>query len=303
MSLKYAIVTGGNAGMGLAVATELCKLDFHVTISVRSESKGDTAVSTIKDAVKDAKVDYLLMDMGNLETVKEFSTRYLARGNPLHLLINNAGIMNTPFKKTVDGYEEQFQVNHLSHFLLTHYLLAPLRAGVSADGNSRVVNLSSRAHLRWNETLNMEEHSSVTQDTYNGWRAYGCAKTCNILFTKHLAQLFPLRGEEAGKEEGRGIIFNALHPGLVNTGLLTVANLSESTVGQSISIEEGIKTTMWLATSPEAERLTGGYYFECKLVEGTEISSWAQSPEEAKKLFDGSFAMCGIGPYAYGSLE
>ena len=96
-----------------------------------------------------ADIDCHIMDKTSLDIVRNFATQFLARGLPLHLLINNAGIMNTPFSITVNGFEEQFQVNHLSHFLLTHLLFPALTAATVA----RVVNLASRAHLRWNQKM------------------------------------------------------------------------------------------------------------------------------------------------------
>lgn len=280
MSRKFSIVTGGNTGLGLLTATNLCKLGYVVTISVRSEGKGKDAVSTIRAACPEAEIDYMIMDLGSLSSVREFATQYAARGNPLCLLVNNAGIMNTPFRITVDGFEEQFQVNHLSHFLLTHLLLPTLRAA----GTARVVCLASRAHLRWNQKLNFQEITDATADSYDGWSAYGRSKTCNILFAKHLATLFPLN------EDGSGVSFNSLHPGLVNTGLLVNGGLSSDTIAGALSVEEGVETTMYLATSPEVRGVPGQYCARCKVVqgEGAEFSQWAQSAEDAQRLFDAS---------------
>jgi NAD(P)-dependent dehydrogenase (short-subunit alcohol dehydrogenase family) len=231
------------------------------------------------------------MDLVDLSTVRTFASQYLSRGNKLDLLVNNAGIMNTPFRKTVDGFEEQFQVNHLSHFLLTHLLFPALQAADSA----RVVNLASRAHLRWNQPLDFADITNATADTYDGWKAYGRSKTCNILFARALAAHFPLSAD------GKGIAFNSLHPGLVNTGLLVAANLSQSTIAGAISIEEGIETTLYLSTSEEVRGVSGEYFASCKVVRGSEVSQWAQSAEEAERLFEASLQMCGIATGGYGN--
>ena len=116
--MAYALVTGGNAGMGLATCVELCKLGYYVTLSARSSEKGDEAVHHVRSICPEAKVNFLTMELASLESVRDFASAYKALGAPLHLLINNAGIMNTPYHMTVDGFESQFQVNHLSHFLL-----------------------------------------------------------------------------------------------------------------------------------------------------------------------------------------
>jgi len=167
------------------------------------------------------------------------------------------GIMATPFEKTVDGFESQFQVNHLAHFLLTHHLL-PL---LTSTGKARVVNLSSRAHLRWQSEMNMSDIVIVTEDTYDRWLSYGRSKLCNILFTKALAERFPYSSS--------GVTVNALHPGLVNTNLLQNAALGASTIAGAIPVEEGIRSIIFLATAADVEGLSGQYYFDCQVRSNT----------------------------------
>lgn len=285
-------MSGKNVILGLATAQSLYKMGYNVTISVRSAEKGEEAVSSIISQVSEdaGLVDYLIMDMTDLSSVAAFATQYMGRNIPLHVLINNAGIMNTPFKKTVDGFEEQFQVNHLSHFLLTHLLFPALRKA----GNARVVCLSSRAHLRWSQPLNIDDITNATAATYDGWQAYGRSKTCNILFVRSLAAMFPLTAD------GPTITFNALHPGLVNTGLLVKGSLGQSTIASALPIEEGIKTTLYLATADEVSGVTGQYFSECRVVQGSEVSKWAQSEAEARTLFDASMAMCGLQEGTFG---
>lgn len=161
--------------------------------------------------------------------------------------------MATPFEKTVDGFESQFQVNHLSHFLLTHHLL-PL---LISTKNARVINLSSRAHLRWGQDLDFNDVVTGTENDYDRWLAYGRSKLCNILFSKALAKRFPYAS--------CGVSFNALHPGLVNTGLLSKASLGASTISSAISVEEGIQTTIYLATSDEVQGVSGLYFSDSKV--------------------------------------
>lgn len=291
MAGRNAIVTGGNAGLGLATAENLCKLGYNVTISVRSVEKGEEAVSHIRSQTAGVgSADYLVMDLTDLSSVGAFAAQYKARNIPLHLLINNAGIMNTPFKNTVNGIEEQFQVNHLSHFLLTHLLFSALRMA----SNARVVCLSSRAHLRWGQPLDMNAVTNATADKYDGWQSYGRSKTCNILFVRSLAAMCPITAD------GPCITFNALHPGLVNTGLLVKGNLGKSTIASALPVEEGVKTTLYLATADEVNGVTGQYFSECRVVQGSEVSKWAQSDSEAQKLFDASMAMCGLQDGTFG---
>lgn len=293
MAAKNVIITGGNAGLGLATAESLYKLGYNVTISVRSKEKGDEALVAVRASSPDStgSIDYLLMDLTDLSSVSAFAAQYMARNVPLHILVNNAGIMNTPFKKTVDGFEEQFQVNHLSHFLLTHLLFPALKMA----GKARVVCLASRAHLRWSQPLNIEDISNATADTYDGWKAYGRSKTCNILFARSLAAMFP------PSMDGPSFTFNSLHPGLVNTGLLVKGSMGESLISQAVPIDEGVKTTLFLATSDEVSDVSGEYFTDCRIVQDPAMfSTWAQSAEEAQKLFDASMSMCGLQPGTFG---
>eukprot|EP01033_Poteriospumella_lacustris_P016798 gene16798-12017_t len=299
MSLLFAIVTGGNTGMGLALAKELCKQGYHVTISARSKDKAVEAVQIILVDVPDAHIEYLLMDLNSLASVTDFAQQYLASGHPLHLLVNNAGIMNTPFAKTGDGFEAQFQVNHLGHFLLTHHLLPVLLATAENTPDavpSRIINISSRAHMRWSgaltDTVLDEATLQVTAETYDGWRSYGLSKLCNILFTRSLAQRYPY--------PSRPLLVFSLHPGLVDTKLLNVApGLSR----QAIPIDAGIRTALFLATSSsDDERLEhGGYFYECALATGpSAISVEAQSLIDAAVLWTKSLAYVGLTDDAYG---
>lgn len=285
--------------MGLALAKALCKQGYHVTISARSKDKAAEAVESIVADVPDARIESLLMDLNSLASVTDFAQQYLASGYPLHLLVNNAGIMNTPFAKTADGFEAQFQVNHLGHFLLTHHLLPVLLA--TADNHtttagipSRIINISSRAHMRWSGSLTEavldEATMEVTAETYDGWRSYGLSKLCNILFTRSLAQRYPHRQ--------RLLVFS-LHPGLVDTKLLNVApGLSR----QAIPIDAGIRTALFLATSSDDEILeNGGYYYECVLATGpSAISTEAQSLSDAAVLWTKSLAYVGLTDDVYG---
>ena len=140
--------------------------------------------------------------------------------------------------------------------LITFFL--PL---LTSTGKARVVNLSSRAHLRWQSEMNMSDIVIVTEDTYDRWLSYGRSKLCNILFTKALAERFPYSSS--------GVTVNALHPGLVNTNLLQNAALGASTIAGAIPVEEGIRSIIFLATAADVEGLSGQYYFDCQVRSNT----------------------------------
>jgi NAD(P)-dependent dehydrogenase (short-subunit alcohol dehydrogenase family) len=283
----FALVTGGNAGMGLATAIELAKLGYFVTITARNSIKGEEAVKSILEEVPTAKVQHLNMELKDLSTVRICAQEYLVSGLPLHVLVNNAGIMNTPYEMTVDGFEAQFQVNHLGHFLFAHFLLPRIRES-SIHQPGRIINLSSRAHLRWSGPLVLTTVKTETPETYDGWTAYGRSKLSNILFTRALAQ----------RTEGENIRTYSLHPGLVDTGLLQVVpGLNK----QAIPITEGIQTTLYLITTPENELVNGEYYYEKQIMtESNQISSAAKSLSDAEILWQNSLEYVGLTEEEYG---
>lgn len=274
--------------MGFTSAIALLKAGYTVTISCRSEAKGQEAVSELRAY---GTVDFLLMDMNDLSTVRSFAAAYSKPA--LHLLVLNAGIMNTPFALTADGIEAQYQVNHLSHFLLTHLLFPKL---IASGGNARVIALSSRAHFRHPEPIDYDALKAASSATYDGWKAYGRSKLSNILFAKALAKRFPLASS--------GIAFFSLHPGLVDTGLLVKGGFTSP---QAMSPEDGIKCTIYLATSSEVEGQSGEYYHNevTRFIRGTAetpstVSPIALDEAEADRCFDQSMAMLGLS--AFGSV-
>mmetsp|Transcript_5689 Transcript_5689/g.7955 ORF Transcript_5689/g.7955 Transcript_5689/m.7955 type:complete len:281 (+) Transcript_5689:54-896(+) len=264
---RGAIVTGGNTGIGLQTSKELAKKGFHVIIGVRSDDKGKAAVKEIQTASNNSKVEYIL-DLDDLQSVRKFADSFRSKNVALHVLINNAGIMALPYEKTKDGFERQFQVNHLGHFLLTLLLLDILKK----SSPSRIINVSSRAHLRWQKPIEYEAFCTEYESNYDTWAAYGRSKLANILFTYELHR-------RLNSTNFSGVSVYALHPGLVDTQLLTNAN---ATFGSTITAEEGAKTSIFLASADPAPT-SGGYFFECKPTNSTEIS---YSLQEGKKLWD-----------------
>jgi NAD(P)-dependent dehydrogenase (short-subunit alcohol dehydrogenase family) len=288
MSGKVAIVTGGNQGMGLITAQELLKLGYKVTITCRSAEKGREAVDTLSQY---GTVEFLTMDLADLSTVYAFAKAY--QEPVIDLLVNNAGIMNTPYAITVDGFEAQYQVNHLGHFLLTRLLFNKLRA---AGGTARVVTLSSRAHMRHTQSIDYDNIRSVTPDNYDGWMAYGRSKLSNILFSKALAKRFPL--------ESCGVAFFSVHPGLVDTGLLVKGSWTSPS---AMPVESGVACTIYVSTSPEVNGQSGEYYHNevTEFFRGTaetpdRITQVALNEQEADTCFDRSMEMLGLNGVTFG---
>jgi len=296
---KRCIVTGGNQGLGLDTAKMLAALGWSVMISCRSADKGREAVAAIKSCCEHAAdVSYGVMDLNDLASVAEFAASYTHA--TLELIVCNAGIMNTPFALSKDGIEAQYQSNHLGHFKLVHHVFPKLRAA----GSARVISLSSRAQNMHKDAIDYSRLQNENADTYDGYHAYGRSKLSNVLMVKALAARFPL---------SRGVAFFALHPGLVNTGLL--AKGAPHFLARAMTVEDGIKTTIMCATAPLAALgPSGSYYHNDRpnsdsdiLCSGTQaefdvnlVTPIAFDSSEADRCFSQSCKMLGIAESEFG---
>ena len=176
---RVAVVTGANGGLGLETARALARKGAHVVMASRNMEKGEAARRDIQAGLPGASLEVMNLDLGSLESVRRFAAAVLAAHPVVDLLVNNAGIMGTPRAETVDGFEQQFGVNHLGHFALTAHLLPAL----ARAGAARVVSVTSTArHFR---------HPIDTADVhlggdYDPWRAYGRSKMANLHFAVEL---------------------------------------------------------------------------------------------------------------------
>lgn len=201
---KRAVVTGANSGLGRQTAQRLAQAGAEVTLACRSTERGGQAATAIRAAVPDAQVDVESLDLADLASVRACAER-IADGRPLDLLVNNAGVMATPQRETVDGFELQFGTNHLGHFALTGLLLGALRA---APG-PRVVTVSSTMHRMGS----VDFDNLQWQHGYGPWKAYGRSKLANLLFARELQ----VRVDAAGIP----LRSCASHPGYSATALQT----------------------------------------------------------------------------------
>ncbi|HEY4108287.1 oxidoreductase [Puia sp.] len=254
LSGKTAIVTGGYAGIGLETVRVLSAAGATVLVPARDKTKAAAAVQDI------AGVQLMELDLLDPVSIDDFAAAFLATRRPLHLLINNAGIMANPLTRDARGYESQFATNHLGHFQLTLRLWPAL---IRADG-ARVVAVSSWGHRFSPVDL---DDPNFLQRPYDPWLAYGQSKTANILFAAQLDQI--------GQQEG--IRAFSLHPGsIVSTDLaryISVEDLRKAGVydqeGKPVidparglkTIQQGAATTVWCATSPQLAEM-GGVYCE-----------------------------------------
>lgn len=193
------IVTGSNTGIGKATALDLAKRGGKIYFACRSEMRAQEAMNEVREMSKNHNLHFLKLDLGSLESVREFSKKFHELENRLDILVNNAGVLS-PLKRTADGFESNMGVNHLGHFLLTNLLLDLL----IASAPSRIVIVSSTLHKIG--TVHRDDFNS--EKSFDGtWKAYGNSKLCNLLFMHELVK----------KLENTGVIVNALCPGGVDT--------------------------------------------------------------------------------------
>ena len=280
MNGKHILIPGGTNGIGLAAADALVALGANVAIVGRNATRTKIAAARIKAAGKGATVGTFIADLSSQTAVRNLAAEVLGRYPRLDVLVNNAGAMYTTRQVSVDGIELTWAVNHIAPFLLTTLLLDRLRESAPA----RIITTASEAHQGTHipfDDLNAERF-------YRGFGRYGQTKLANILFTRELGR----------RLEGSGVTASCFHPGLVasgfnrNNGLLM--NLA-MTVLRPVSRgpEKGAETLVWLASSPVAPKINGGYYVD---MEWRPPSPEGQEMTTAKRLWDLSEAQCaGLG--------
>jgi NAD(P)-dependent dehydrogenase (short-subunit alcohol dehydrogenase family) len=244
---KLALLTGANSGIGYEAALALAGKGAQVILAVRNLEKGQSAATSIKQVYPRATVEVMALDLADLGSVRRFAETFLGRFSHLPMLINNAGVMALPFRKTADGFEMQFGTNHLGHFALTGLLLPAIINTPAA----RVVSVSSGAHV----VANINFANLNGEQGYNRWAAYAQSKLANLLFAYELQRRFASAGIHA--------ISLACHPGYAATNLqavgptmdgsafgLQVAAFMNRTFSQSAAM--GALATLYAATEPAA---------------------------------------------------
>jgi NAD(P)-dependent dehydrogenase (short-subunit alcohol dehydrogenase family) len=261
MQGKVCIVTGANSGIGKATTLGLAQMGATVVMVCRNQIKGEEAQNEIKEQSGNDAIDLMLADLSSQESIRQLAENFQQHYQQLHVLINNAGVVNLTRRETGDGFEMEFAVNYLAPFLLTNLLLDKLKASAPA----RIVNVSSESHQ--SGYIKMDDLQS--EKKYRFMRAYGQSKLALVLFTYELAR----------RLQGTGVTANCLHPGFVATN---IGQNGVGSVGRSItkfifsrlgiSPEEGAKTSIYLASSPEIEGVTGKYFVKSIPVRSAPIS-------------------------------
>jgi len=250
---KVCLITGANSGIGKATALELARMGAHVVMVCRNRLKGTVAQTQIMANTKSNTVDLMIADISSLEQVRRLAEQFKHRFDRLDVLINNAGVSLYKRQESADGIEMTFATNYLGHFLLTNLLLNTLKASAPA----RIINVSSFVH-KWTNKIDFEDLQRKKK--FSAVQPYAESKLAILMFTYELAR----------RLKGTGVTVNALNPGIVRTnfandvtGPLNIVRWFMLNV-LGISPQQGARTSIYLASSPEVETLTGRYFFKRK---------------------------------------
>jgi len=279
MNGKTCLVTGATHGIGLATARALAAAGATVLVHGRDAELGAAVAADIARESGNPAVRFVRADFLHLDEVRELAEQ-LARLPRLDVLVNNAGLIDGAQRRcTAEGYDATFGVNHLAPFLLTSLLLEKLTQSAPA----RIVVVASEAHRR----AGWLDFDDLMNTRVGPWRAYGRSKLANILFTRALA----------ARLKGSGVTVNALHPGVVRShlfhGFRGPLRLLLSTVARPFmrSPRRGAETSLYIATSPEVEGASGGYYRDCRRIQPSDA---ARCPDAAARLWSESLRLTAL---------
>ena len=265
---KIAIVTGANSGMGMATTEVLSDMGATVVMLCRNLERGKNAFAQLSEK-KSRKLDLMICDLGDMSSIDSFAREYRCKYGVLDILVNNAGFISLDRQTTKDGYERQFGVNHLGHFMLTTSLLDLIPQG------GRIVNVASGAH----KTGKIHFEDINLSKGFNVIKAYSQSKLANVLFTRELA----MRMKE------KGIMVNCCHPGAVatNIGISRDTGFGKTITGMLKPFfqtpMQGASTAIYLATSDDVKGITGEYFYKCKIAKSSKRS---KDMKLARRLYE-----------------
>ncbi|XP_043722715.1 short-chain dehydrogenase TIC 32, chloroplastic-like isoform X2 [Telopea speciosissima] len=280
-----AIVTGASSGIGAETARVLALRGVHVIMAVRNTASGNNVKGTFVEDLPTAKVDVMELDLCSMASIRKFASDFTSMSLPLNILVNNAGVMATPFMLSQDNIELQFATNHVGHFLLTNLLLETMKSTVHESKiEGRIVNVSSNAHLvPYSGGIRFDRIND--KSGYNSILAYGQSKLANILHATELNRRL--------KEEGVAITANSVHPGAIATNILRYHGFLNGIVNLTIkylvkNIKQGAAPICYVALHPQVKGVGGKYFVDSNLAEP---SSHAIDMELAKKLWNFSMTL------------
>ena len=270
MQGKTVVITGGTSGIGQVAAEKLAGMGARIVLVARSKSRGEAALSRLREIAPGAKHGIYYGDLSRLAELRRVGKEIAAAETRIDVLINNAGAMFGQRQLTDDNLELTFATNHLSYFVLTN----GLRERLIAAAPSRIVNTSSHAHYR--STIDFD--NLQYEHDYKAFPAYSRSKLCNVLFTRVLAR----------RLAGTGVTANSLHPGFVNTRFGdgtsgAIARIIGLMKVFAISPQKGAETIIYLASSDDMAKTTGLYFYKCKPVEPSKL---AQDDAAAERLWE-----------------
>lgn len=275
MKEKIAIITGSTSGIGEETAKALAREGIQLVLPVRNMAKGEALVEKIRQLTGDGRADLFECDLSSMDSIRAFAREFNEKYDRLDILINNAGIWEMKRSETPDGIEKTFAINHLAPFLMTNLLLDKLKASAP----SRIITVSSMAHK--GGKIRFDDLEGKRRWSWMG--SYAQSKLANLFFTRHLAR----------KLEGTGVVANCLHPGVVSTHLFD--KMPQFLHGPMklvmIPPREGAKTSIYLATAPEAQHFSGEYLAKKKI---QKTSSYTYNREVAEKLWGVSKQYTGL---------
>ena len=267
---KHIVITGATAGIGRSSALHLAKAGARLTLLSRNPAKAEALAAEVV-AAGGPTPGLITMDMASLASVRVAAEQCLALNAPIDILLNNAGVVNTSRRVTVDGFEETLAVNHLAPFLLTGLLLPAMET----EHQARIVNVASDAH---SFVRHMRFEDMQAEESYKTFREYGRSKLANILFTRELAK-------RLDKEQ---ITVNCLHPGAVATSL---GSQNDGRLAKWLpallkpffrSPDRGASTSIYLCESEEVNQVNGAYFVNCR---ERSPKTWAQDDSAAARLW------------------
>jgi len=274
MSGKVVLLTGGTSGIGKVTAHELARLGFSLVLATRDRTRGEETRKELVSSTGNKDIEVALCDLGSFASIRRCAAEFVQSHDRLDVLVNNAGVWDFRRRESVEGIERIFAVDYLAPFLLTNLLLDTLKRGAP----SRIVNVSSGLHsgVIGFDDLEMKRG-------WGGMKAYRQAKLAVILWSRLLAK----------RLEGSGVTVNCVQPGLTRTNLARDApwlyRVGFKMFGKSA--EEGARTVVYVASSPEVEGVTGEYFAKCAVVRSSEES---YKMDVAARLWDVSLKYVGL---------
>lgn len=271
---KTILITGATSGIGKETAIGLAELGATIVFTARDKQKAKSTKKEIIEKTGNKNIDHIECDLSSFASIRNFCKEYKSRYKKLHILINNAGVWNFKRKQSIDGIENTFHVNYLAPFLMTNLLLDTIKKSAPA----RIINVSSGLHRG---TINFDDIEF--KKSFSSMKAYSQSKLALILFTRHLAK----------KLEGTKVTVNSVHPGFIATDLGRdagqITNKFFRLFGKSP--KKGAETSIYLASSPEVETVTGEYFVNKKM---TQSSKKSYDMDLAKRLWSVSKKYTGI---------